>query len=273
MRQFFVARTGTGARTPSPRLRIGFLALVTVFVIAVTAFVPPIAQDPAYHQFADTRTFLGIPNFLNVASNAVIFLTGAAGLWSLAGRNPEAFAHRLEQWPYRLFFLGAMLTGIGSAYYHLAPDNARLVWDRLPMTVAFMSLLSAVVEERMGFKAGMASLPLLLGIGAGSVCYWYVTEQAGAGDLRPYGLVHFYPALLIPLLMLLYPSRYTHGGHLIGVLALYGIALACELWDGEIFALGRIVSGHTLKHGFAAWAVYWVVRMILRRGTATRDTG
>lgn len=246
---------------------------MTVIAIASAALVPPIAQDPAYHRFADTRTFWGIPNFLNVLSSAAILLAGAAGLCSLEGRSSEtAFACRQQQWPYRMFFVGAVLTGIGSAYYHLAPDNPRLVWDRLPMTLVFMSLLAGILGERIGPKTGLVALPLLLGLGAGSVAYWYFTEQVGAGDLRPYGFVHFYPALLIPVIMLIYPSRYTHGGYLIGVLMFYGIALACELLDGEIFAMGRMLSGHTLKHLFAALAVYWVLRMIRLRCPATRET-
>lgn len=273
MRQFFVDRTDTEAGTPRPRLRTAFLAVLTLAVIAATAFVPPIAQDPAYHRFADDREFLGIPNFLNVGSNAAILLIGAAGLWIVAVRPPpRAFANRPEQWSYRLFFLGAVLTGIGSAYYHLAPDNARLVWDRLPMTLVFMSLLAGIIGDRIGPKPGLTALPALLILGAGSVFYWYLTEQAGAGDLRPYGFVHFYPALFIPMIMLLYPARYTHGRHLIGVLAFYAAALACELLDAEIFAIGRMVSGHTLKHLFAALAVYWVLRMIQRRYPANRNT-
>lgn len=270
MRQFSADRTGAGAWPPGPRLRAVFLTLMTVAVAAGAALAPPVAQDPAYHRFADARTFFGIPNFLNVISSAAMLFAGATGLRRLDSRIPAtAFGNRLEPWPYRVFFLGAVLTGIGSAYYHLAPDNARLVWDRLPMTLVFMSLLAGVACERIGPRTGLVALPPLLGLGAGSVIYWYFTEQAGAGDLRPYGFIHFYPALLIPAIMLLYPSRYTRSGYLIGVLGFYGVALACELLDGEIFALGRIVSGHTLKHLFAALAVYWVLRTILRRRPVT----
>jgi hypothetical protein len=50
------------------------------------------------------------------------------------------------------------------------------------------------------------------------------------------------------------------------VLELYGAALAAEIFDRHLFALGGLLSGHTLKHGLAALAAYWVLRMFrLRR--------
>ena len=41
----------------------------------------PIPQDPAYHDFADQRTFLGVPNVLDVISNLPFLLVGVLGLW------------------------------------------------------------------------------------------------------------------------------------------------------------------------------------------------
>jgi DNA-binding FrmR family transcriptional regulator len=151
-----------------------------------------------------------------------------------------------------LFFAGVALTGVGSAYYHWAPDNARLVWDRLPMTIGFMALLAAVVAERVSVTAGIALLPALLLAGAGSVAYWYACELRGAGDLRPYALVQFAPAALIPLPLLLFPARYTRGGDLVGVMVIYGAAKLFEVLDGPIFSMGHLLSGHTLKHLTAA---------------------
>jgi hypothetical protein len=65
-----------------------------------------------------------------------------------------------------VLFCGLILTAAGSAYYHLAPDNARLVWDRLPMTMVFMSLVAAIVMERIDLRAGLVLLPILLLVGA-----------------------------------------------------------------------------------------------------------
>jgi hypothetical protein len=132
--------------------------------------LPPIPQWPSYHNFADHRTWLGIPNFGNVASNLAFAVVGIWGLTFLLRLNPQTaaqyFVDPRERWPYTLAFFGMLLTAFGSAYYHLAPNNARLVWDRIPMTVVFGSLVAAVIAERISVQAGMRLLPFLLAIGA-----------------------------------------------------------------------------------------------------------
>lgn len=241
------------------------VALLTLAVVLAVAVLPPIPQPGRYHDFADQRAFLGIPHFFNVASNAAFLLAGAAGLLGL-WRGGTAFVHLHERWPYAVFFLGIVLVGLGSAWYHLVPGNDRLFWDRLPMSLAFMALLSAVLVERLGVRAGLRLFPWLAAAGPLSVLYWILTEQAGAGDLRFYGLVHFYPMALIPLLLWLFPPRYTRGQDVLVVLALYGAALGAEWLDQRIFSLGGLVSGHTAKHLLAALAAWWVWRMLrLRR--------
>lgn len=139
--------------------------------------VPRAAQPLSYHPFADRRGWLGIPNFGNVASNMVFAAAGLADLWYLGGGSGET----REKWFYVFIFLGLLLTAFGSSYYHLAPGNARLVWDRLPMTVVFMSLMAAVVAERITLPAGLALLPVFLGIGIFSVLERYSSELDGRG--------------------------------------------------------------------------------------------
>ncbi len=248
-------------------LRVAAVVLLTIAVAAFAASLPPMPQWAAYHDFADQRTLFGIPNFLNVASNGLLVLAGAAGLLRLLATSPPPLlVERRERWPYLMFFLGVALTGFASAWYHLEPGNERLMWDRLTMSVALMSWLTAVIAERIRVAAGLALLPALLAAGAAAVLYWGATEAQGAGDLRAYGVVHFYPVLLIPLLILLFPPRYTRGGDVLVVLGLYGAALTAELFDRHLFTLGGLLSGHTLKHILAALAAYWVLRMLrLRR--------
>ncbi|MBI4735646.1 MAG: alkaline phytoceramidase [candidate division NC10 bacterium] len=251
------------------RSRLLLIGGVTLAAIAGMWDLPPIPQSQDYHRFADQRAFLGIPNFLNVISNAAFLLVGAMGLsflWRRRGSGPESsFAEGSEQWPYVIFFLGVALTGLGSGYYHLAPDNARLVWDRAPMSVAFMSILAALATERISVKAGRLSLFPLVAAGIGSVWYWRLTELGGRGDLRPYIIVQFYPTVAIPLIMLLFPSRYSRSADLLGAGATYGVAKAFEAADAQVFAVGRIASGHTLKHITAALATYLILRMLWRR--------
>ena len=121
------------------RTRQRLLLLIVIVMIIVTAFVPRIAQDPAYHNFADQRAFFSIPNFFDVTSNLPFLFVGVWGLW-MVGRCH--FLDPVERWPYVVLFIGIFLTCFGSAYYHWTPNNQTLVWDRLPMTIAFMGLLS-----------------------------------------------------------------------------------------------------------------------------------
>lgn len=244
-------------------------ALAVAIVAAVFAFVPPIAQPQWYHDFADRRAWLGVPNFLDVASNAPFLILGAEG-W--ARLSAGVFADPRERWPYAVFFAGLVLTGVASGWYHLEPNDARLAGDRLAMSVVFAGFTAAVLTERLGLRLGLAALQALLVAGPAAVLWWAATEAAGAGDLRPWGLVQFTPMLLIPLLLALFPPRYTRSGDLLAVLGLYALALALEWLDRPIFGLTGSVSGHTIKHLLAALAGYWVLRHLLcrrARGVAT----
>ena len=209
-----IGETGT-IPTLNYGAKVGILVGVAALAIGITWFISPIAQDPAYHQFADRRVFFGIPNFGDAASNIGFLIVGALGLAFVFGkRGRSMFDTPGERWPYLIFFVGVALVSVGSAYYHVDPTTETLFWDRLPMTVAFMALFSAFITDRIHTRVGVVVLlPLLLAIGIGTVVYWHLTEVAGHGDLRPYGLVQFYPMLAIPLICLLFRRRHTTGKH------------------------------------------------------------
>lgn len=241
-----------------------FLFLAASVTVAAS-FVPRVDLPASYHHFADQRGFLGIPNFGDVGSNVAFFLAGLCGLIFLVDKSSsEQFVYPRERWAYFLIFFGLVLTAFGSAYYHLAPDNGRLVWDRVPMTIVFMPLVAAMISERANVKLGLWLLPVLTAIGIGSVIQWHITVQEGAGDLRFYGAVQVY-AMLALFAALLLPSRYTGTANLIWVIVFYAIAKVAELADRQIFSLGHIISGHTIKHLFAAVSGYWILRMLQNR--------
>jgi hypothetical protein len=225
---------------------LGSVALIALVVLWAQG---PIPQDPAYHRFADTRTLLGVPNFWNVASNLPFPLFG---LWGLARvlRGPLDPLAAAQRTAWIVFFAGATVVGAGSAYYHLHPDNASLVWDRLPMTLAFMALFAALVGEHLELRWGRALLWPLLAAGLASVLWWAGTEARGHGDLRPYAAVQFLPLILIPGLLLLFPE--PGRGPLWIVLALYALAKALEHWDAAILAATGVTGGHAIKHVAAA---------------------
>jgi hypothetical protein len=248
-----------------PRSKAPFLLIVTAVVIAVIALLlPPIPQPLAYHNFADQRGWLGIPNFGDVASNLAFAIVGLWGLIGLTQRDVTKFADPRERWLYVTMFAGLILTAFGSAYYHLAPSNARLVWDRIPIMIVFMALLAAVIAERVSVSAGLWLFPVLQAAGVGSVLVWWARELRGHGDLRFYAAVQVY-AILVLLLVLLLPAKYTRGSDFAAVVGFYVLAKVLEEGDRQVFALGHIVSGHTLKHLAAAAAGYWILRMLKKR--------
>ena len=242
-------------------LMTGLAALLLV----VAAVIPRIPQAATYHNFADHRGWLGIPNFADVASNVGFAIVGALGLYAMLRRSSRIhFLDPREKWPYLIIFLGLLLTAAGSSYYHLAPDNTRLVWDRLPMTIVFMSLVAALIAERISVRAGLTLLPLLLTIGVASALQWRWTEMHGRGDLRFYAVIQLYAILAVILALFLKP-RYTRGSDLAVLAAFYLLAKLTETLDTQIYSFGQIVSGHTIKHIAAAVGSYWILRMLERR--------
>jgi hypothetical protein len=234
-------------------------------------FAPPLPQSQAYHLFADARPLLGIPNAADTLSNFAFLLVGALGLVFLwrerASGSSARFATPQEMRAYGVFFTGVALTSVGSAYYHLAPDDARLVWDRLPMTIAFMSLVAALVGERISVRAGNALLWPLVLLGLASVAYWRWSALGGFENLRPYLAVQFGSIAVVLAISILFRSRYALGWSIYVLAAAYGLAKATEVYDHEIFAVGGWVSGHTLKHLLAAGGI-WMFLMALRRRAA-----
>ncbi len=235
----------------SPRT-ILLIALSAILIVAVF-FIEPIPQDPSYHAFADTRTLLKIPNFWNVVSNIPFLMVGGAGLYYVRSQNHPGLLPDLSL-AYLVFFAGIFLTGIGSAYYHYAPANRTLVWDRLPMTLGFMGLVAIIIGEHISVPVAKRLLIPLLIVGAGSVVYWAITEAHGSGDLRPYAIVQFLPMLLIPLILLMYRSAFDRVNFFWLVIVLYALSKLFEYFDYDVYAFGELISGHSLKHFVAAMA-------------------
>jgi len=237
--------------------------------------LPRIPQWQSYHDFADKRALGPIPNAGDVLSNIAFLAVGAVGLAWLAARSgrrnsalPPAQAEaraELDRVTWGAFAAAFSLTAFGSAWYHLAPNDQRLVFDRLPMTIVAAGAMAGVASDQLGHRAGRLILFLYGAAGIASVLYWTNTQQAGVGDLRPYGWTQAYPALGIASLLALFPHRFSHAADLLRGGACYGVAKLCEALDKPIYAVGHIVSGHTLKHLFAAAAGLYILHMLQRR--------
>jgi hypothetical protein len=237
---------------PGRGWRVGLLLAVALAAGIVAAFLRPIHQDLAYHDFADRREILGVPYGLNVLSNVGFLLAGA---WAL-GRVARAALPRWERIAGFVFAAGLVLTGLGSAWYHAAPCNATLVWDRLPLSALFPTVFAVVIGDRVGPGAGRALLAPLVAGAVASVLWWQRTD-----DLRAYAVAQFLPMLLIPLMLALLPGRRPAAPLLAGVVV-YAAGKLAEISDGAIFGLGGMASGHTLKHLLAALAATLIVRWL-----------
>jgi hypothetical protein len=242
-------------------LRSSVLIGLALCAIIGVFFLQPISQDPSFHKFADARTVLTIPNFYNVISNLPFLVLGGAGLHVFFRNNklsPSSFATLT-------LFVGVTGIGIGSAYYHLNPSNATLVWDRIPMTITFMSFFAIIISNYINGRWSLILLLSMLTIGVLSVVIWYYGELNGHGDLRLYLLVQFFPMLAIPLVVFIYPTPRIVRIEIIATVILYAIAKFFENRDAAIFNSWEILSGHTIKHLFAAAAVFYILQIVKRK--------
>ncbi|WP_432721000.1 hypothetical protein R0381_002771 [Jeongeupia wiesaeckerbachi] len=235
-------------------LRTLFPILATLVLVLAGLVHGPIAQLPNYHAFADQARHFGIPHFADVVSNFGFLLVGLWGFVRIAPYREEvALAHG---WPgYRLFLSGLLLTSIGSTFYHLAPDDARLVWDRLPIALVCAGLLAGVWGDTHQRDGRVLTL-VLAGLAVASVAWWWFTGLTGIGDLRPYLLLQALPIVLVPI--------WQWGGNrrdrvYFGLaLLLYGVAKLAELNDHLIGSV-LCLTGHTLKHLLATLAAASIV--------------
>lgn len=236
---------------------------LTLLLAAAALFHGPIHQPAGYHDFADQSLLWGVPHFCDVSSNIGFALVA---LWGWLGLAPRREHPDLRHgWAgYRLFLIGLFLTALGSTWYHLAPDNARLVWDRLPIALACGGLLAGVLGDVQGRNSGRNAMLLALAAIA-SVAWWRFTDLAGAGDLRPYLLLQGLPIVLIPLWQWLHraprPDRAAFGG----ALAIYIVAKLAEVNDHAIAAVLDPLTGHTLKHLLAVAAALLIVARLRAR--------
>ncbi len=235
-------------------------ALLTIGILGIilAVLLDPISQSEGYHHFSDQRSFFYISNFLNVISNIPFLLVGMIGVFKLKKIERFSYIHE-NRISYLLFYLGIIFVSFGSAYYHLSPTNDRLIWDRIPMTFAFMSLFAIILSEFISERLGkQVSIPLILA-GIVSVSYWYISEKLNHGNLNYYVLVQFYPMISIPIILIIFPSKLNKSNAYWYLFVFYFLAKITEHFDDEIFSLLKLVSGHTLKHLFTSIGLFVVM--------------
>ena len=251
-----------------PRIRHA-PTIITLCAILLMALYGPIAQPDHYNEFADHSVVSHIPHAADVLSNAGFALVA---IWGWLVLWPQRDSPQLRAgWPgYRLFLIGLFLTAFGSGYYHLAPDNARLIWDRLPIALACAGLIVGVRgDTQPGLNTGIEAIALTLFAVAG-VAWWVYTDRNGAGDLRPYLLLQGLPLVLIPLWQAIYRAPRIDRIAFASAMALYVVAKIAEVLDHQIADTFGFVSGHTLKHLIATLATAVVVWALTQRVSTRR---
>ncbi|HEX5739188.1 MAG TPA: hypothetical protein VFY22_11815 [Hydrogenophaga sp.] len=248
------------------------LVLLALWLLA-TVLGPAVLTLPAHgmdalhphgHAFVDARIFWGIPNFMDVLSNAPLLLAGLLGVWALRGAQLLPPARQAMT----VFFVGLMVTGLGSACYHWAPDAQGLVLDRLGMAVTFAGALSLAVSERVSAAAARATLRMALVVAPLSA-----VMPLSHDNVWPWAVVQFGGMALMFWLSLQKTVVGAVGVRIGVLLALYAVAKLFELGDEVVFhATGETVSGHTLKHLVAALAVFPVVIAVRQNARAVTDT-
>lgn len=221
---------------------------LALFLSAAMLLAGPILQPAGYHSFADARALAGLANGADVLSNLGFLAVGWYGLLRVRPTRP---AHCM-------FFVAILMTAFGSSWYHLAPDDTRLLWDRLPIALACMSLLAASLHDAFpGRCAPLPTLAVLCGLGVASVLWW-----SASGNLGPYLLLQLAPLVLVPVLQWQADAPRAQRRAFGIAIGLYVLAKLCELADGAILGALHAVSGHTLKHLLATLAALVLARMI-----------
>ncbi|MGZ5846940.1 MAG: hypothetical protein ACXWJJ_05650 [Ramlibacter sp.] len=232
------------------------LLAATLVLLAIAVSGPFVPQMRDYHAFADQQLRWGLPHALDVLSNLPFVAVGLACLAAVQrGARHLSPAERVLA---TLTAAGLLLTAAGSAWYHLWPDDARLVADRGSMAVAFAGVLG-LAACRVSSRAGLALGALMLVAAPLSVLAW-----ASTGNLWPWTVAQGGGMLVLLALAATrreaaLPVRWD------AVVGLYGAAKLLEMADHLVWSVtGGLVSGHSLKHVVAAAALLPVVAALLR---------
>jgi hypothetical protein len=252
------------------RFRVGAMLLASLTILSAVLGLSTrrLNDPPSYIAFADQRTFLGVPRFMDVISSLPWAVVGVAGVISAWRRKPGPHGPFSESWERlgsMVLFAAILGVSIGSTSFHYAPGPTTLLWDRLPIAVAFMCFLALVIGDRISLRCGRALFWPLVAFGLFSVWHWQYTETLGRGDIRLYALVQLYPMLAVPCMLVAFPARYTRAGDTWLALLCYGLAKLFELGDAGVFALTKVISGHTLKHLAATFATLLLLRFVQQR--------
>lgn len=242
----------------------------TILAIVAAALAPSVAQHAHHHAFADSRVLWGMPFAMDVLSNLAFAVMGLWGLWRLWGAGQQDPFRRgvVPQGTQRhlasLFFVGLLSTAACSSWYHLGPNDAGLVADRMGMVLAFAGVLGLAVADRVSARAGGVMALAVLVLGPVAVGVWAIT-----GNVLPWVILQGGGMVLVACMAARRPIDGAWGAPLAALIAWYVVAKLLELGDHELFTLTQgLVSGHSLKHVAAAMAAWPLIARMHNGGHA-----
>ena len=198
-----------------------------------------IPLSKGYHNFADKRTYLGIPNFLNVISNIAILIPA---IYLITKQKKNSLLSNV-------LIIHIILLAIASTYYHLNPSDDTIFWDI--MMIATTSIIVLIMFTNHTDFKGL----LLYLLGIFSIIYWKYE-----GDLRPYISI----LIGVPLYIIIKYYKNISLRNYIYIIIIANILLRLsEHNDHTIYKItNNQISGHTLKHIFSGIGIFYVIIML-----------
>ena len=215
---------------------------------------PAMGQPQSFHDFAAQRALGWLPHAGDVLSNLGFLMAALAGA-GLMFSTREQRLPKVVQVMAALFFFGLFSSFVGSSFYHWAPHDLSLAWDRLGMSAAFAGMLGLAVQQRVNDDASayLAGGSMLV------ACLAAVAISAQTGNVLPWALLQGGGVLaMLALACLPHPRSTRSNGlaiNLWAVVGFYALAKLLELGDGQVFGCThQLISGHSSKHLVAALA-------------------
>jgi len=245
--------------------------LFLFFVIAFSGIflIVKIPQNPEWLQFADHRSFLGIPNFGDVVSNIFIVCIAISGLrfvWKSQVKS-YAFEFAWERISPTVFFFGILVKGLGAMWFHVEPNVTRITWDQLPMTFVFIGIFGVLIGDRIRSNTINELCGPILFLTAVSVGWWVWVKTNGDGmsDLEPYLFVQIFPSFTMLMILIFFPGRYTHQRDYWRVLVFYASSGFFGAYDWQTFDVLKILSGQSIEHILLAGGAWQLISMFQKR--------
>lgn len=250
---------------------LGLLSAMAVALAAGLLAWGPVLLTAQTHGYADSRSWLGVPNAMNVLASVPVL---ACAVWGWRATAASTWPREL-QLPWRGFHACAIVSSLVAMAYHAWPLDASFLLSRMAQSGAFLLLGLGLMAEGVDLRFGGAlACASATGVAAAAGSAVAMSNYFGLGfDMRPLLLLEILPVLLIPAGAISLAGRYTRRSDWSFVLLVYATSRTFESADAGILAATEWVSGHSLMHlslGLVVgWAAYSATVPVWPSGSGT----